>query len=159
MNGIFAYIAQQQFLLTSGLERPHPLWTSWQVGWEKVPRSTTCIFVDLKCWLDDRGGTFATVPNLKLLRGYPFFGVWYISKNPWKRRQRAVDFYGMKWWSVPFVDIYVVPAWTLKAAGSNNPTWRMGSQDSDTWSITMVIVRSLRIGLWDPLQMAEIYGL
>ena len=33
-------------------------------------------------------------------------------------------------------------------------TWRMGFQWMDTWLIDMVIVSPLRIGLWDPLQMA-----
>ena len=43
--------------------------------------------------------------------------------------------------------------WILKGDPlKGHPTWRMGSQD--VVSITMVIVSPLRIGLWDPFQMA-----
>ena len=36
-------------------------------------------------------------------------------------------------------------------------TWRIEPHDLDTWLITMMIVSSLRIGLWDPFQTHRIH--
>ena len=45
----------------------------------------------------------------------------------------------------------------------NLAAWRMGSQDLDTWLITMVIVVDRKSpkhsGCGDPFQMAELHGL
>ena len=53
--------------------------------------------------------------------------------------------------------------WMQKMDQTNqlDPTWRMGSQDGRKWLITMGdrCCCPLRIGLWDPLQMAELHGL
>ena len=54
-----------------------------------------------------------------------------------------------QWWADRMFDL----GWIKRAA-----TWRMGSQDLDTWLITiMVIVSPQFLGLWDPFQMAFLW--
>ena len=46
-----------------------------------------------------------------------------------------------------------------KLQDGNDQGYLEGHSRTCKWLITMVIVSPLRIGLWDPIQMAEIYGL
>ena len=54
-------------------------------------------------------------------------------------------------WDLEDAKLFHRPMAMLSLGGS--------SHELDTWLISMVIISPLRIGLWDPFQVAELYGL